>query len=450
VAGERTERVYEVEEDHMRVVRLIFEMVGVEGVGNRTVARRLNERGFPTPPAPVKEKHPEKVWGWRHQFVRKCVLNDAYRPHTPEEVGRLAEEGFMAPEVAARAPADCGIWWYTGKDFEGNEHRVAVPVPPSGVSREVEDAARAAIVDIVPIPSAGSREFWELLGGILYCGGCGLRMQAHAVKSHGRVYFYLRCPLHLRVTPERCPVNARLPAEKAEEAVWNFVMRLLVEPERMVAGVEDVIDHERSRLRTDPEQEIRGLRSRLRDLDRRRERAQEAYLVGAFSVDELRARQEQLEGAKQAILDEIDANENRGERLRHLIELRDKVRYRAERWYALLEEYSDLGSPPPWEDDAFASVWRDAFGKATPEQRHARYRELELRVEAHSKDELEISGVFGKEMLYICHPSPKPRRTAITSSASTLTGWSYAAGGRDNTSKPLASKTSRASASRAG
>ena len=58
------------------------------------------------------------------------------------------------------------------------------------MSREVADAAREALVDNAPLSKADDR-FWSLLGGILYCGGCGLRlwMQAHAVRrSKERVY----------------------------------------------------------------------------------------------------------------------------------------------------------------------------------------------------------------------------------------------------------------------
>ncbi len=42
---------------------------------------------------------------------------------------------------------------------------------------------------------------------------------------------------------------------------------------------------------------------------------------------------------------------------------------------------------------------------ADPEDRHAEYRRLELRVVAHSKEALEVSGVFGTEMLSIYAPS---------------------------------------------
>ena len=443
VAGDRTKRRYEVYEEHMAVVRRIFEMVGAEGFGNRTVARTLDAEGVPSPPAPVKAKHPERVYGWRHQFVRRCVLNDAYRPHTPEELAALVEQGFMAPEVAQKAPDPCGVWWYEGRDFEGNEHRVAVPVPDAGIPRRVAEAARAAVVDNVPLSGAGDRGFWELSGGILRCGGCGLRMQAHVVKSRGRVYHYLRCPLNQRATPEKCPVNARVPAERLEEEVWRFVVGLLTDPWRMIEGVERLIEAERSRLRGDPEEEMRGLRRQMRDLETRRERAQDAYLAGAFSVDELRGRQHQLDEAKEAALREIDLCENRGVRLRKLVDLRDRLRQRADIWNRLMDENPDLPQnvigDMPWSNDPFARAQREALDNATPEQRRERYVSLELRVDAHSKDELEVRGLFGRETLYTCEPSRRPRRTTTPSSPSSRTTSRSEAGGSPRTSSPSTS-----------
>ncbi len=41
------------------------------------------------------------------------------------------------------------------------------------------------------------------------------------------------------------------------------------------------------------------------------------------------------------------------------------------------------------------TIRRDNLNRFTAERRHERYREMELRVVAHSKEELEITGVFG-------------------------------------------------------
>ncbi len=316
----------------------------------------------------------------------------------------------MDSDVATKAPNPCGVWWYAGKDFEGNEHRIAVPVPASGVPREVADAARAAVVDNVPISGTNGSRFWELLGGIIFCAGCGLRMQAHVVRSSGRVYSYLRCPLNQRVGSEKCPVNARLLAEEAERVMWEFVVGLLVEPERIVSGLDTIMGDERILLRGDPERDMQELRRRLQDLDGRRERAQDAYLAGAFSVDELRGRHRQLEEAKEAILRELTLCENRGARLRSLLELRDRLRRRTTIWSGLLEEppnllkYSAEDSPRPRESDAFTRAQRQTLDNATPKQRRELYLSLRLRVNARSKKELEISGIFGREVLYLCHP----------------------------------------------
>jgi hypothetical protein len=308
----------------------------------------------------------------------------------------------MTSEVAENAPDPCGVWWYEGTDYEGNEHRVAVPVPDAGIPREVVEAAREAVVNNVPLSGAGEREFWELSGGILRCGGCGLRMQAHVVRSRGRVYCYLRCPLNQRGNAEKCPVNARVPAEKLEDAVWDFVYRKLLSPGEIIRSLDELIAAERRKLRGDPEAEVRQLRRTLSDLDRRRERAQDAYLAGAFSVDELRGRQQQLEEARESILREIEATENRGSRVVELQRIRDSYAEGGSMLFTSVE-----GGRPPYDAD--------------PRERHDEYRRLELRVVAHSKDDLEVSGIFGRETLYICNPSPRPRDTTTPSSASTRT-----------------------------
>ena len=95
-------------------------------------------------------------------------------------------------------------------------------------------------------------------------------------------------------------------------------------------------------LRGDPKQEMRGLRGRLRDLDGRRERAQDAYLAGAFTVEELRARQGELEAEREDLLRQMEHCEGRGERLRKLVAYRDRLAQRAEAWNNLLSAHPDL------------------------------------------------------------------------------------------------------------
>jgi hypothetical protein len=191
-------------------------------------------------------------------------------------------------------------------------------------------------------------------------------------------------------------VNARVPAEKAEEAVWSFVYHKLHSPAEIIRSLDELIAAERRKLRGDPEAEVRVLRRNLSGLDVQRQRLQDAYLVGAFSLDELRGRQQQIDEAKESILREIEATEDRGSRVVELQQVRDSYAEGGSMYFTYVE-----GGRPPYDAD--------------PEARHDEYRRLELRVKALGKDQLEVSGVFGTARIYTDDPLLRPQRTAITS-----------------------------------
>jgi hypothetical protein len=46
---------------------------------------------------------------WQRTFVRGCIFDDVYKPHSFEEVAAL-----ISPEVAARLDPSkyYGVWWY--------------------------------------------------------------------------------------------------------------------------------------------------------------------------------------------------------------------------------------------------------------------------------------------------------------------------------------------------
>src|SRR5918997_4770159 len=145
----------------------------------------------------------------------------------------MVAQGFMTPDVASKPLFHAGIVVHRHRlRWQRAPRGRARPVPDSGVPRVVADAAREAVVDNAPLSGAGGGRFWEVLVGIRYCGGRELRMQTHVIRSRGRVYNYVRCPLNQRAGLEQCPVNARMPAERAERALWEFVVRCGSNPRR--------------------------------------------------------------------------------------------------------------------------------------------------------------------------------------------------------------------------
>ena len=91
---------YERDENEMRVVQRIFEMVGVEGRSIRAVRRALGAEGLPTPGGKRQ---------WSQMTVRAMILDDVYRPHTREEL-----EPLVPAEVFGRLnPAErYGVFWH--------------------------------------------------------------------------------------------------------------------------------------------------------------------------------------------------------------------------------------------------------------------------------------------------------------------------------------------------
>ena len=83
----------------MAVVEKVLRLAA-DGLGHNAIQTRLFREGVPSPTG-----KPE--WDW--SMITKIVYNDAYRPHTFEEISAL-----LAPEVAAMLDPDkeYGVQWY--------------------------------------------------------------------------------------------------------------------------------------------------------------------------------------------------------------------------------------------------------------------------------------------------------------------------------------------------
>jgi site-specific DNA recombinase len=261
---------FEIDEKQMAIVRRIFHLVGVEGRSLKGVYNLFEREGVPTPGG---GKH------WDRGFFRKCILEDAYKPHTFEGIAE-----FVSPEVAARLDKEkrYGIWWFNRKRVTKRQvsepapdgtrryrtattitkrprhERIAVPVPDSGIPREVVDAARAR-VENNRAPSHAGRRFWELSGGIVRCGACsgGMDNRTMSNKVRGVTYFYYKCRKNHFHGNGACPNRKNYRAPELERDVWQFVSGLRQDPDRIRQGFEEMIALERAAQRGagDPTQE---------------------------------------------------------------------------------------------------------------------------------------------------------------------------------------------------
>ena len=373
---------YLVNEAEMVVVRRVFSMIGEGGMPLHAVQRTLEREGVPTPNG--------QPW-WNTRTIKDVVLDDCYRPHTFKEI-----EGLIVADVAARLNPDelYGVWWYNQRrttvrqvaedSLDGRRYRrvqrtekrpksewVAVSIPNAGVLREWVDAARKRVSRNVRTSLAGQR-FWELSGGVLYCGGCGKRMIPDRTRSRpGRPYhFYYRCNTKHKRGKDACPMPRSFRADQLEPLVWEFVSGLLKSPDTLREGLEKMIEEEKSALRGNPEREAKAWLSKLAEVDRKRGGFQDMAAEGLITFEELREKLAALEETREVAERELEAAGKRRDRVEQL--KRDKD--------VLLEHYANMAP--------------EVVDTASSEDRRQVYEMLRLRVVPHPDGRIEANGEY--------------------------------------------------------
>jgi site-specific DNA recombinase len=374
---------YEIDAETMPVVQRIFAMVA-DGLPLNAVAERLTCEGVDLPYSRYR-----CVKRWNVTFIRNCIIgDDVYRPHTFEEISTL-----VSSEVASRLDPhkSYGIWWFNRRRSkstqisvpDGNGGRryrqrvryvlrpqaewIAVPVPDSGVSREIVGAARQAI-KLNRAPSNAGRRFWELSGGFVHCGLCGHVMDSHTTANPGRpLYFYYACRTRYKKGVQACSNGKYLAAAKVEALVWEGVTKLLKDPQQLRADLDAMIAQERRDvLRGDPDQEAKLWADKLAEVERKRARYQDMAASDLITFDELKGRLLELDETRETAERELEIIGNHRERLAELEADRD----------ALLA--------------SLMSVAPIALESLTPEERRRFYKLLDLRVIAYPDCSLEV------------------------------------------------------------
>ena len=173
-------------------------------------------------------------------------------------------------------------------------------------------------------------------------------------------------------------MSKNIRAEDTERAVWSFVSALLLNPEALREGFDEMMRRERAGNHGNPEAEAAVWIERLADVERQRSSFQDMAAEGLLTFDELRAKLAGLEETGQTARRELAALEGRAERLRTLECDRE----------ALLQNYAEMVP--------------EALGALESEERHRVYNMLRLRTVAFADGTLEVSGALGEEVL-VCN-----------------------------------------------
>jgi hypothetical protein len=100
--------------------------------------------------------------------------------------------------------------------------------------------------------------------------------------------------------------------------VWDLVSGLLMDPDRLAALLEEMIDREREELRSDPDQQAKTWADGLADVGTKRAKFQDMAAEGLIICDELRAKLADLDETRKVAEQELSRLDYRKERIEQL------------------------------------------------------------------------------------------------------------------------------------
>jgi recombinase-like zinc beta ribbon protein len=194
-----------------------------------------------------------------------------------------------------------------------------------------------------------------------------------AHKKSGRGFHYYTCRSRYNTGPSRDCSNRRyLRAEHIEEQVWGFVRGLLWDPERIRAGIERLIEEERTDAGRDPEKDAEFWSRKMTEVEVERRGYHRLAAKGHMTDEELAAALSELDEIRERAERELETARARGEVLKRLEHDRD----------ALMESYAGMIS--------------ETLEDLAPEERHRIYKLLRLGVRYRPDWPMEITGVFAQ------------------------------------------------------
>jgi site-specific DNA recombinase len=297
-------------------------------------------------------------------------------------MGPYKELGVTSEVLSTLEDGLYGVCWYgkrrvrlKGRSAIDVVHKdpkewVPIPIVSCGIDQNFIKAARLAVKDN-RAASRSTARFWELSGGVAYCGVCERRMLPSERKrraSEKRSYFYYICPRGRDSRDEGCHHNRHHPAVSLEEQVWEEISSFLLDPGRMRRGLEDLVLAE-----SDRDRELEVAFAHWTDIlvktDVKTDRLLDLYLEGHLGKGRYDERVRALEAEAQNARGELEKLRVRRQMIAHA--------------QSNMEELVEL----------YAEALPDDLASLTGSERHEVYRILSLRITLDNSGIVELGGM---------------------------------------------------------
>lgn len=288
--GEPPRRMVVIDEIEAEHVRAMYHWVLDEGLSMRGLAKRLNTRGI----------RPRKAQRWTSTTVYQVLTNPAY-------VGRATYNRREA--IVPKRPRHPGRYRSSPKSSRRRrppEEWIQVPIPAL-----IDDDLQRDVLAVIKSHkrlSMRNTQHEYLLRTLVTCGECGRRMaSSHQNRRAGSAYeyFYYHCRHEgsLPTEPGRRCTARRVRRDELDALVWDTIATWIQSPSMLTKEIEA---WRASRVGTEQATRDRArLEGAARQLAQQIGRLVDAYQGGALSVDELKARRERLEAARDATYERL-------------------------------------------------------------------------------------------------------------------------------------------------
>ena len=215
---------YEIVLEEARVVRQVFDWVGMERVSIREVRRRLHQAAIPTQTG--------KAW-WDGCTILQLLRNPAYIGHAAYGKTR---NGPRSPSLRPGHGRSVHPRRLSAPVRVPMDEWIRIPVPAL-VSEELFATVQDQLDENRTRARQGQRGVRWLLQGLICCAQCGYSYCGRARRCNGQAldYGYYRCTgndLHRDEGITVC-TNKPVRTDRVEGAVWREVRVLLQEPGRL-------------------------------------------------------------------------------------------------------------------------------------------------------------------------------------------------------------------------
>ncbi len=218
----------------------------------------------------------------------KVKLDESDAPK-PEAFGRKRSGGWPKPTIRRilRSSTYIGEWTYAIKGGE----TLVVDVPPI-VDRGLWEAAQA-LLDENKALSMHNTQHKYLFGHRIICGNCGQYMVCHPQYAGEKVYLYYSCGGERHDHTYGCK-GFRIRADVAETLTWNWLSRILRDPERLREEI-DLYQTRAERENAPVLEQLRITDSLIGENQKKLDKLIDLYMSGTYPLEVIQERKARLE-----------------------------------------------------------------------------------------------------------------------------------------------------------